>query len=43
MKEFFLILIAGLIVISIGAPFVEAFSRCKKQMEGERGEDDVQN
>lgn len=33
MKDVILILIAGLIVISIGCPFVEAFSRWKKEMK----------
>ena len=32
-----LIVIAGLIVASVGYPFVEAFSRWKKEMEAEEG------
>lgn len=39
MKDVILILIAGLIVAGVGTPFVEAFSRWKKQMEeAERNE-----
>lgn len=40
--DIILIVIAGLIVASVGYPFVEAFSKWKKQMD-EEGKDDVQN
>ena len=33
MSEIILVLIAGLIVLSIGVPFVEAYSRYKKAMK----------
>lgn len=33
MNELFLVLIAGLIVAGVGLPFVEAYSRWKKEME----------
>lgn len=40
--DIILIVIAGLIVASVGCPFVEAFSRWKKEMEAEEGgEEDV--
>lgn len=36
--DIILIVIAGLIVASVGYPFVEAFSKWKKEMEAEEGE-----
>lgn len=42
MSEFILILIAGLIVLSVGIPFVEAYSRYKKAMN-EEGDEDAKN
>lgn len=37
MKDVILILISGLIVLCAGLPFVEAFSKWKKEMEAEEG------
>lgn len=41
MSELILILIAGLILMSIGCPFVEAYSRYKKAMK--ESDEDVQD
>lgn len=40
MKDVILIVLAGLIALGILAPFVEAYSRWKKEMESD---DDVHN
>lgn len=41
MSDVLLIVVAGLLVLITGYPFVEAMDKWKKEMEAEEGDDDV--
>lgn len=41
MSDVLLIIVAGLLVLITGYPFVEAMDKWKKEMEAEEGDDDV--